>query len=254
MVNHFQQSVSEAGTCAVLYFFCDHRDPGKQSFHDLLRILVKQLLDGKHECFAEIKAWRKEKNIDSSAVPKPLGNSDYVDVIRRLCAKWDFVNLIIDAVDECADLNTFMSGIASIVANCNINLLLTSRHDVELVRAIEPIAKYKVPVEENMRDDIHSFLVAQLNKRTTEGTLKLRDKSLEDIIAGELEKKADGMYVCLLLARHKLMRQDLDCQTTFGLYMPAQIRSSDQRGFTQAALGYLPHVRQDSTADLHSAS
>jgi hypothetical protein len=206
MVNHFQRSDAQDGTCAVLYFFCDHRDPGKQSFHDLLCILVKQLLDGKREGFAEIKAWRKEKNTDSSRVPKPLENSDYVDLIRRLCANWNSVKLIIDAVDECTSLETFISGLASIVANCNINLLLTSRHDVELVRIIEPLAKYKVAVEENMRDDIHSFLTGEVKRRTAERTLKLRDKLLEGIIIEEIEEKADGMYVCLSISTYKLMR------------------------------------------------
>jgi hypothetical protein len=50
-------------------------------------------------------------------------------------------------------------------------------------------------VEEHMRHDIHCFLIEELHKRTIEGTLKLREKSLDAVIAKELEKKADGMYV-----------------------------------------------------------
>jgi len=154
---------------------------------------VKQLLDGNDECFAEVESWRKEKRSESSSVPKPLGTSDYVNLIRRLCNKWDSVRLIVDAVDECSELRTFMPGLSTLVAISNISLLLTSRHDVDLVRSIEPIAKYKVPVMENMGDDIHEYLVAQISKRITEGSLKLRDKSLQGFIATELEKKADSM-------------------------------------------------------------
>jgi hypothetical protein len=99
----------------------------------------------------------------------------------------------VDAVDECEGLGTFMPGLANLISNSNISLLLTSRHDVDLVRAIEPLAKYRVPVVENMRDDIHQYLVMQTRTRVEGGSLKLRDKSLETSIVTELEKKADGM-------------------------------------------------------------
>lgn len=51
ITNCLHQRTSDPTNCAVLYFFCDHRDPGKQSFHDLLISLVKQLLDDNEDSF-----------------------------------------------------------------------------------------------------------------------------------------------------------------------------------------------------------
>jgi hypothetical protein len=192
IIDHFQKDTSDSTTTAVLYFFCDHRDPGKQSFHNLLIVLVKQLLDDNDDCFTEIKSWRKEKLADSPSA-KPPSTSGYIDLIQRLCSKWHSVRLIVDAFDECAGLGTFVSGFSSLVKTSNISLLLTSRHDVDLARVVDPIAKYRVPVVENMREDIHEYLAAQISERMSNGALKLRDKSLETHIAAELEKKADGM-------------------------------------------------------------
>jgi hypothetical protein len=136
---------------------------------------------------------RKEKISEASPVPKPLSTAEYIDLIRKLSSRWTSVRLVIDAVDECEDLGTFVLGLSALVKNSNISLLLTSRHDVDLVRAIEPISKYRVSVMENMRDDIHQYLLVHVKKRIQEGALKLRDKSLELSIINELEHKADGM-------------------------------------------------------------
>jgi hypothetical protein len=193
IINYFCHDIPFSASSKILYFFCDHRDPTKRSLNDLLCILIKQLLDGDGECLAGIVSWRKEKMPDAASIPKPLSNSEYIDLIRRLCTRWTSIRLVIDAIDECEDLNTFVPGLATLVADSNINLLLTSRHDVDLVRAIEPIAKYRVPMVENMRDDIHQYLVGQVRTRIERGSLKLRDRTLEASIVGELEQKADGM-------------------------------------------------------------
>jgi hypothetical protein len=193
IIRHFCENTSLSTTSATLYFFCDHRDPSKRLLNDLLCVLLKQLLDRNDECFAEVNSWWKERLSDSSSVLKLLSTSEYIDLIRRLCNQLTSVRLIIDAIDECADLETFVPGLSTLTANSNINLLLTSRHNVDLVRAIEHLAKYRVPVAENMRDDIHQYLVAQVRKRIDKGSLKLREKSLEASIVTELEHKADGM-------------------------------------------------------------
>jgi hypothetical protein len=103
------------------------------------------------------------------------------------------VNLIVDAVDECVGLSTFMGGLNYLIKGSNIKLLLTSRHDVELQRTIEPIADFQISVAEFMWDDIEIYLAAEVTRRISIGLLKFREKNLDSIIVEALKNKAHGM-------------------------------------------------------------
>jgi hypothetical protein len=197
VIDYLQQNSSSQDS-TVLYFFCDHRDPSKQSFQDLIYVIVKQLLDQNPECFEGLK--HRYVNIlwgaRGSKVAKKLDNLDYVELIHDLCLRWGSVNLVIDALDECSFLSNFIGGLKLLIAEkSNIRLLLTSRHDVELKRLIAPITTYQLPVVEYMRVDIRTYLSAEVESRLALGSLKLRQDSLAAEIVAALEERADGMFV-----------------------------------------------------------
>jgi hypothetical protein len=112
----------------VLYFFCDHRDPNKQSIRDFFHAIIKQLLDQDNNCFANAEAWRDEKTTGSLSAAKPLVNSEYVEIIRRMCSRWISVSIVLDALDECTGLNAFVDDLVALKSESNVRLLLTSRH------------------------------------------------------------------------------------------------------------------------------
>ncbi|RFU27044.1 hypothetical protein B7463_g9317, partial [Scytalidium lignicola] len=189
----------------VLYFFCDHRDPTRQNFQDLLHSIIKQLLDQDSNSFFIARYWRdmQSNNVSGpNAVAKPLTSSEYIALIQQLCSQWTSVSLVVDAMDECTNLDVFMSGLTALSSNeSNIRLLLTSRHDVEFKRVIEPIATYEVPLNEHMSVDIDSYLRAEIKNRITSRQLKLKHPGLEISIVNALKKKADGM---ILIAKLQL--------------------------------------------------
>jgi amino acid transporter len=177
----------------VLYFFCDHRDPSKQSIRDFLHVIIKQLLDQDINCFADANAWRHEKTMGTLSAAKPLVNSEYIDIIRRMCSRRNTVSIVVDALDECTDLNTFVEDLVTLKAISNIRLLLTSRHDIEVVRVIQPIAQHTISISDYMRNDIKIYLETEINSRVGQRSLKLRESWLKAEIATSLEAKADGL-------------------------------------------------------------
>ena len=192
MIDYLQRETSSKLSTTV-YFFCDHRDPNKQSFQNLLHVVVKQLLDQDHSCFSDAKYWRKERIDGQNSVPKPLTIPEYCKFIQQLCSRWDSVSLIVDALDECLGLDLFVGGLTDLIAASNIKLAVTSRQNVELKRVLDPFAKHQISLVDHMREDIHSYLVAEVKSRKAMGKLKLRQENLDSWIVVALEEKADGM-------------------------------------------------------------
>jgi hypothetical protein len=103
------------------------------------------------------------------------------------------VSLIVDALDECADVKSFMKSIGDLTQESNIALLLTSRDEVEARLAISPFAKIQMSLSGRMRNDICTFLVREVHDRIAQKTLKIKAKSLDNQIVTTLAGKADGM-------------------------------------------------------------
>jgi hypothetical protein len=184
---------SAPSASTVLYFFCDHRDPNKQSTRDCFHAIIKQLLDQDNNCFADAEAWLDEKNTGALSAAKPLVNSEYIEIIRRMCSRWISVSIVLDALDECTGSNAFVDDLVALKAESNVRLLLTSRHDIEVIRAIQPIAQHTVSISDYMRNDIKIYLETEIKNRIGQRSLKLRESWLEAQIATSLEAKADGL-------------------------------------------------------------
>jgi hypothetical protein len=168
-----------------------------QSLQNLLHVIVKQLLDQNTACFQDAKYWYEER-LRTVAGPhisaaKPFSTSEYTKFINQLCLKWDSVSLIVDALDECIGLDSFVGGLKEILRGPNVRLLLTSRHDVDLKRILEPTADYQISMMENMSNDIKTYLVKEVQHRVTYGTLKIKQKGIDRLIVAAIMEKADGM-------------------------------------------------------------
>jgi hypothetical protein len=168
-----------------------------QSLQDLLYVIVKQLLDQNPVCWEDAKYWYEQRRRTvagrQTTAAKPLSTSEYIKFINQLCSRWDSVSLIVDALDECVGLDAFVSGLKDILGVPNVRLLLTSRHDVDLRRILEPTANYQISMMENMSEDIETYLVTEVQHRIAYGRLKFKQKGLDTMIIAAIVKKADGM-------------------------------------------------------------
>ena len=168
-----------------------------QSLQDLFHVIIKQLLDQNLACFEDAKYWY-EKSLRTVAGPqstaaKPLSASEYVKIISQMCSKWESANLVIDALDECADLDWFVGGLRGVLGGSNLRLLVTSRHDVNIKRIMEPLAEFQIPIMEHMGHDIETYLRAEVHRRISLGKFKFKQKGLDSLVVAELMAKADGM-------------------------------------------------------------
>lgn len=185
-----------SSSSVVLYFFCDRRDPTKQTFQDLIHVIIKKLIEEDSTCLEEAKIWRDSKSskqTGQTSLAATLNTAESASLIRKLCQKWDYVSLVVDAIDECASVESFTEGLKCLTQGSNINLLLTSRDEVETRLTISPLAKIQMSLPERMRNDIYNFLIREVYNRITRKSLKIKTKGLDSEIVTALAKKADGM-------------------------------------------------------------
>jgi hypothetical protein len=179
----------------LLYFFCDYRDPSKQSFQDLLHAVVKQLLNASSDCFGGAQARYHEATRavnGGNMAAQRLSMADYMKLVKQMCSHWMRVNLIVDALDECVNLSEFVDGLSEL-SKSNIRLLMTSRHDLSSREAISQIACSSMSLVKHMATDIDAYLRGEVAARLNTGSLKLRDSSLAGQIVVILKRKADGL-------------------------------------------------------------
>jgi len=182
----------------VLHFFCDKRDPRKQSIQDLLYAIITQILDMHTESILEAKRWHDDRMMaKSGSAAKPMTLTEYICLTQKLCLVWNQVTIVVDAIDECSDVVAMTENLARLTQNTNLRLLLTSRFDVEMQRALEPLATRQVSVSGPMQDDIRMFLKFEIQNRISCGALKFRTKGLDEKILVDLQNKANGMQVAL---------------------------------------------------------
>ena len=113
--------------------------------------------------------------------------------MRCLCSKWSTVYLVVDAVDECSDLESFVEGIKKLMDSSNIKTLLTGRYEIDLMRTISHIASYEVAVTDHMGEDIDIFLTTEIDRKLATGSLKLRSQDLRSEVLSNLNQNANGM-------------------------------------------------------------
>jgi hypothetical protein len=167
VVDYLQQTSTSESAC-VIYFFCDHRNPNMQSIQDLLHVIIKQLLDRNQACFEVAKYWYDERLRTvagpQSTAAKSLSQSEYIHLICQMCLRLESVSLVIDALDECKGLYSFVGALKDILGDSNVRLLLTSRHDVDIKRVMEPIADFQISMMEKMGEDIETYLRAEVHR------------------------------------------------------------------------------------------
>lgn len=193
LASHFQES-NEISLAMTLQFFCDHRDPNKRSLENFLHAVTKQLLESDPSCLnVAYKVYKKQKFDSASYVARALTVEGYIELIRNLAIRWKQVYLVVDALDECIELQVFIDGLTTLAAKSNIRMILTSRQTVDLERVIGPIAGYPIAIRHHAWADIDIYLDEEIMRRKALGTLKVNQHALEGSIKQAIRAKAGGM-------------------------------------------------------------
>ena len=183
----------------MVYFYFDFRDINKQNRRDLLPSLATQLSDQSHRhCDILNNLYLK---YDSGA-QKP-SEDELIECLREMLTLPDQhpVYLIIDALDECPDTSGLPSPREQVLdllenlvdlSSTNLRLCVTSRPEIDIRRALEPLTSLRVSLHEEsgQKQDIIEYVTSVVHS-----DLKMRRWRDEDkkLVIETLSERADGM-------------------------------------------------------------
>ena len=192
-------ALRENRLASVAYFYFDFSDNNKQNRRDLLPSLITQLSDQSHRhCDILSDFYLKHEN----GAHEP-SEDELIQCLKDMLILPDQqpVYLIIDALDECPDTSGLPSSreqvldlLKSLVelSSPNLRLCVTSRPEIDIRRALEPLTSLRVSLHEQtgQKRDIIDYVTSVFRSDPKMGRWRDEDKNL---VIETLSERADGM-------------------------------------------------------------
>jgi hypothetical protein len=183
----------------MAYFYFDFRDTNKQNCRDLLLSLVTQLSDQSHRhCDILNDLYLRH----GSGAQKP-SEDELIQCLKNMLTLPDQqpLYLVIDALDECPDTSGMPSPreqVLDLVKELvelslpNLHLCVTSRPEIDIRRALEPLTSLRVSFHEQsgQRQDIVNYVTSVVQSDAKMCRWRDEDKTL---VIETLSERADGM-------------------------------------------------------------
>lgn len=107
------------------------------------------------------------------------------------------VIVVLDALDESVEEEAFINGFKELLlssqSDTTVQILVTSRNDLNIERLILPLVTWGLSLMDAMVQDIGTYITAEIDDRVRSRRLKLRDPSLAKQISETLVRQADGL-------------------------------------------------------------
>ena len=183
----------------VMYFFFDFNDSMKQKPEQMMRAVVAQLFTSSDETFAELETLFVAHD-EGQRRPDP---ESWISALRGMICKTPQIFLVVDALDECCDIQELLTILSKIKSwnMPNLHILLTSRRllaiEETLEHLIEPL--YRIDIQSRLVNPdiskyVHDRLLADPGFRRWQNSPHVLEE-----IRSLLTAKADGMWVHPLL-------------------------------------------------------
>jgi hypothetical protein len=130
-----------------------------------------------------------------SSLKRAITLDDQLALFATLTQKFVLVTIVIDALDECKELDEFVRGLQHFIAvtNVTIHMLITGRNDYSLEKSVGALATYRIALEQNIKSDINAFVTDEVNSRIKARKLKIRSHHLKELVIHILSLHAHGM-------------------------------------------------------------
>ncbi|KAK0445032.1 uncharacterized protein EV420DRAFT_1648548 [Desarmillaria tabescens] len=188
VVEYLRTQVAEENS-TILSVFCDYRNMGAQTLTNIIRALLKQLIQARGRLSSSIESLYK-RDLKKQMYPS---SGEFMELLSAQLTEFSCVYIVLDALDELSpdyeDWRQLIDALKSL--GSNVRLLVTSTN-LGVIREL-----FKEDVELCIRgedDDIRKFIASKLEvegqlSRHLEGYDDLRNKVLVGIV-----KNAHGLF------------------------------------------------------------
>jgi hypothetical protein len=171
---------------ARAFVYCNYAERNDQTIEQLLGSLIQQLL---RQCPIPTETREVYKLHKDSKTRSDLNILS--TQLRLIVARFSLVYIIVDALDECGDVDKTRSMLLQQLEGLagNVKVLVTSR-PLGDISSLEKAVRFEIVAQE---DDMHKYITAQIKQETQLLDLCKKDKNLERDILDQIVKKAHGM-------------------------------------------------------------
>jgi hypothetical protein len=179
---------------ALAFFYCDYKDARTHDPRNILGSLAKQIAVQNECCFDILKDfWNTPGSPGAFNLSGGVQTVDgYLRLIGDLSAVFTEVMIIVDGLDE---VSGNRSGAADILQSLNqpdgsLKTLFASRKEVDLEHALRGFETLSIAA---MSSDLRLYVASEIERRTENRKLRIRDTELKEHVMKTLIEKSDGM-------------------------------------------------------------
>ncbi|KAF1989807.1 hypothetical protein K402DRAFT_318136, partial [Aulographum hederae CBS 113979] len=200
-IDHLRSYAPKNGE-GLAYIFCDYKRHESQTAKELLSALLKQLLQGKSG-YAPIRELLESFRKNNETKSFRLQFSEIVDATQLVVQTLGKAYIVIDALDECADINSartdLIKCIVDLQTRTNLNFLVTSRFIPEVQRHFYGHAVLKIRASD---DDKRCFIAGNFGRLPN---VVQRNPDIKTAIQDSILRATDGMFLLARLHMDSLM-------------------------------------------------
>ena len=178
---------------AVAFFYCDYKNTTTQDPRNILGSLACQIAVQDEESFGKLQTFYAKLNPPDR---QPIGfdPEDLRDLLVEMASSFDNAMIVVDALDECGTQNALVTRLLSSLNDSgdvrNIKTLFLSRDEQEIRQVLEDYDQVSIAARSS---DLKIFVGAEIECRTRNKSLRIKDESLKQHIMERLVEGADGM-------------------------------------------------------------
>ncbi|MCJ1475157.1 hypothetical protein MMC13_003817 [Lambiella insularis] len=159
-------------------------------------VIALQLVRRQPDCIKDVQSLLETKSRD---LQRKMNVSDYCYLVRAMSARFPRVFVVIDALDECSEIENFALVLEELVSRSpsatTLRLIASSRNDLNVERLLDPVISTNFSLHGALGGDIRTYLEAEVQTRSCFQKLTLKDSALTSHIVRTVTKRAGGLFL-----------------------------------------------------------
>jgi hypothetical protein len=187
IIDYLEQTVATPDI-GIAFVYCDYKDKAEQTNVSLIASLLRQLVEQCPDIPGDLRKSYKQYNQRKIR----LKSQEYAKLLRSVVASFSRAFIVIDALDECDEINGSRSRLISDMNSLpsSTQLLCTSRFLPDLERQFESCPRIEIRASEG---DVKTYLISRIEQESRLSRHVASDPSLKGKIVSTIVRKVEGM-------------------------------------------------------------
>ncbi|KAI0533295.1 hypothetical protein GGR58DRAFT_487317 [Xylaria digitata] len=199
LVSLLQNDLRDHAKCMVCYFFFDSLSPGNNRASDAYRAILAQIVQRRsdQQLLMDLFAFAMWSGSDGQL---KASNSEVAELFKIAVGllHQDKIYMILDGLDECADLETGLMLLLRLPQELNLLNLVCFSRDTVISYLEEGVPRYEIRIGQLNFDDIHQYFRHELHRLSRDQILPPDEIDFESV-AKSLSRRSEGLFLWAIL-------------------------------------------------------